>query len=545
MTNNLINIILATCLLFSSLNLTAEQITPSSSKAEAQFLAGEACLKQASTACAMAALAKIPSSSPYAKLLQGEIAYTNQALDQALQLLLPLQAETQFSTTAKISLHQYLAKAFTKLQDTEQTLVHLLQVDLALSITASNNQKDAITATQTQIWELLSKLDQNELLAMRGNNTDDNFQGWVDLALAAKNQDLTSSLTGWQINYPDHTAATLASNLQQPNANQNASLAVKLPSSGDIEISYRPASDMDSARAEAFKAGLTAALAHQGLKNAIQIYTPSNNGADNQEQNPSDGNTETPQTDTQYAIALDFSQTTDAANATLHQQASPQTLTLGLYLNEEAEQLVKFAAKNAINHVAILTTDSIASAEMLKCFNTAWQQAFNLNAEHNSFNIITLPQSIAANDPSLLDIQTKINVKAHDMILLALPAADARVIKPYLNVGTPTLAFSNIHENATDPALNTVRFVEIPFLLPSNTQFTAYQSGADALTSNDLSRWYALGVDSLSILATTLLASEKEVLLNGLSGKISIKHGSITRQPSMARFTYEGISQEQ
>ncbi|TFW70404.1 hypothetical protein C3Y98_11090 [Methylotenera oryzisoli] len=553
MTNNLINIILATCLLFSSLNLAAEQISPSSSRGETQFLAGEACLKQANTACAMAALAKIPSSSPYAKLLQGEIAYTNQALDQALQLLLPLQAETQFTTAAKISLHQYLAKAFTKLQDAEQTLVHLLQVDLTLSATANNSQKDAISANQTQIWDLLSKLDQTELLAMRGNNSDDNFQGWVDLALAAKNQDLSNSLKSWQINYPDHAATALANNLQQSSANQNAPQALKLPSAEAIAISYVPTSDADNPKAEAFKAGLTTALALHGLNNAIQIYTIDNGAnndqdkdnhvTDNQGQSLPDDNTKIPEADTPYAISLDF--TNGTANAATSQTNNHQTLTLGLHLEEEAEQIVKFAVKNAISHVAILTTESFTSAQMLKCFSTAWQKAFNLSAEHNNFNIITLPQNIAANDPGLLDIQTKINAKAHDMVILALPAADARIIKPYLNAGTPTLAFSNIHETATDPALNTVRFVEIPFLLPSNTQFTAYQSGAASLPTNDLLRWYALGADALPILIATQQASEKEVLLNGLSGKFSIKRNSITRQLSMARFSYEGINQEQ
>ncbi|HEY0841516.1 penicillin-binding protein activator [Methylotenera sp.] len=553
MTNNLINIILATCLLFSSLNLAAEQISPSNSKAEVQFLAGETCLKQANIACAMAALAKIPSSSPYAKLLQGEIAYTNQALDQALQLLLPLQAETQFSTAAKISLHQYLAKAFAKLQDAEQALVHLLQVDLALSNTAGNNQKDAISANQAQIWDLLSKLDQNELLAMRGNNTDDNLQGWVDLALAAKNQDLSSSLKSWQINYPDHSATALASSLQRPSSNQNAPQLLKLASGDAITISYLPTSDANNARVDAFKAGLIAALAVHGLNNAIQIYTPDNqdndsqgtdnHSADNQEPSLPDGNTTPPQPNTAYAIHLDFAN--DTANAATPQKSNHQTLTLGLHLNEEAQQIVKFAVKNAINHVAIITNESFASAEMLKCFSTAWQQAFNLNAEHNSFNIITLPQNISANDLGLLDIQTKINAKAHDMVILALPTTDARIIKPYLSVGTPTLAFSNIHETTPDPALSNVRFVEIPFLLPASTQFSAYQSAAATLSSNDLLRWYALGVDALPILVATQQTSEKEVLLNGLSGKFSIKHGSITRQPSMARFSYEGISQEQ
>ena len=551
MTNNLINIILATCLLFSSLNLAAEQISPTNNKtdnkAEAQFLAGEACLKQSNIACAMTALAKIPSSSPYAKLLQGEIAYSSQSLDQALQLLLPLQAESQLSASAKISLHQHLAKAFAQLQDSEQALLHLLQVDLALSATSGNNQKDAITANQGQIWGLLSKLDQGELLAMRGNNTDDNLQGWIDLALAAKNQDLSSSLKSWQINYPDHAAATFANSLQLPNTKQNATQALKLPTADAITISYLPTSDADNERVEAFKTGLSAALAQQGLENAILIYTATNNNPDNQEQNLANNNiqaaqnTEVTLANSPYAITLDFGLAADAAT---QQQTSPQALTLGLDLYAEAAQLAKFAAKNAIHDVAILTTESTTSIQMLRSLNAAWQQVFNLSTEHNNFNVITLAQNIAVNDTSLLDIQSKINAKAHDMVILALPAADARIIKPYLNAGTPTLGFSNLHETDTDPVLNSVRFVEIPFLLPANIQFRAYQSTAAAQSSNDLLRWYALGVDALSILAASQQVNDKEVLLNGLSGTISVQRGNITRQPAMARFTYEGVSQE-
>lgn len=534
MTNNLINIILATCLLFSSFNLAAEQISSTNNKtdnkAEAQFLAGEACLKQSNIACAMTALAKIPSSSPYAKLLQGELAYSKQSLDQALQLLLPLQAESQLSNAAKISLHQHLANAFAQLKDPEQALLHLLQVDLALSATPNSNPKDAITANQGQIWGLLNKLDQGELLTIRGNNTDDNLQGWIDLALAAKNQDLSNSLKSWQINYPDHAAAAFASSLWLPNTKQNAMQTLKLPSADAITISYRPASDADIERVEAFKTGLSTALAEQGLENAILINTESSNNADHQEQSLANS---------PYAITLDFGL---AANAATQQQTSPQTLTLGLDLYAEAAQLAKFAAKNAIQNIAILTTESITSTQMLKSLNAAWQQVFNLSTEHNNFNVITLTQNITANDTSLLDIQSKINAKAHDMVILALPVADARITKPYLNAGTPTLGFSNLHETDTDPVLNSVRFVEIPFLLPANTQFRAYQSTAAALGSNDLLRWYALGVDALSILAASQQANE--ILLNGLSGSISVQHDNITRQPAMARFTYEGVSQE-
>lgn len=540
MTNNLINIILATCLLFGSLNLAAEQITTSSNKAEAQFLAGETCLKQANTACAMTALAKIPSSSPYAKLLQGEIAYHKQALDQALQLLLPLQSETQLMTEAKTSLHQYLANAFAQLQDTEQTLVHLLQLDIALTTTPASLQKNAIALNHAQIWGLLTKLNQNELLAIRGNNTDEHFQGWVDLALAAKHQDLNNSLKTWQISYQDHPALTFSNTLQIQNAEQT----LKLPSADDIVITYKPASATDSARAEAFKLGLHSTLSHHGLNNTIHIHASTNDEADHTEQDVSGTEVETPLVNP-YLVALQFDQDVDETEPVKHQATTHQTLTLGLHLNDEAEQIVKFAFNNAISRVAILTTEDESSAARLKHFNTAWQKAFNLNQDHNTFNIITLPQHITASDPSLPDIQTKISAKAHDMVLLAMPAADARTIKPYLNVGTPTVAFSNLHETSPDPALNAVRFVEIPFLLQSNAELSMHQNMIAQLNSNDLLRWYALGVDTLPILIATQQSSEKEVILNGLTGKISVMHGKAARQPSMARFTYEGITKEQ
>jgi hypothetical protein len=544
MTNNLINIILATCLLFSSLNLAAEQIGTSNHKAEAQILVGETCLKQANTACAMAALAKIPSSSPYAKLLQGEIAYHNQALDQALQLLLPLQSETQFTTEAKTSLHQYLANAFAQLQDTEQTLVHLLQVDIALSKTQAAQQTNATALNHAKIWDLLNKLNQNELLAIRGNNTDDHFQGWVDLALAAKHQDLNNSLKTWKISYQDHPAVAFSSTLQTHNAAQT----LKLQSDNVIAITYKSASVANSARVEAFKLGLQTALSHHGLNNTIHISASTNDEPDNHEQNLSvtetEAETESPLVNP-YLIELQLDHNTDETEPFKHQATTHQTLTLGFNLKDEAEQIVKFASNNAISRVAILTTEDETSAAILNHFSTAWQKAFNLNEDHDTFNIITLPQHITASAPSLLDIQTKISTQPHDMVLLALPATDARTIKPYLNAGTPTVAFSNLHEASPDHALNTVRFVEIPFLLPSNAEFPAHQNAVTLLKSNDLLRWYALGVDALPMLIASQQSNEKEVIINGLTGKISVSRGMMTRELSMARFTYEGITNEQ
>jgi len=113
MTRKLFNAILATCLLFGSLYLpahaaeankasTAEVKLSARKSPGAHFQDGNTCLEQANIACAKLALANIPSLSPYAKLLQGGIALHEQRVDDAMLLLLPLQAEKDISVEAKL-----------------------------------------------------------------------------------------------------------------------------------------------------------------------------------------------------------------------------------------------------------------------------------------------------------------------------------------------------------------------------------------------------------------------------------------------------------
>ena len=119
MTKKLFNTILTICIAFGSLNLHAEQVSkatsanvklPAKKSPEAYFSDGNTCLKQSDITCAKLALVGIPSSSPYAKLLQGSIAFAEQQVDKSLLLLLPLQAEKNLNAEAKITLHQYPGK---------------------------------------------------------------------------------------------------------------------------------------------------------------------------------------------------------------------------------------------------------------------------------------------------------------------------------------------------------------------------------------------------------------------------------------------------
>ena len=78
---------------------------------EARYLAGRACLQQADTPCAQVELAGMPPNSPYANLLEAQIAASQQDFDAALRLLTPLQANGSLMPQANASLHATLAQA--------------------------------------------------------------------------------------------------------------------------------------------------------------------------------------------------------------------------------------------------------------------------------------------------------------------------------------------------------------------------------------------------------------------------------------------------
>src|SRR3546814_573934 len=76
---------------------------------ETRFIQGLECLKQSDLGCAQLAAAGIPSQSPYAKVLTGNIAAAQGDFDTAFRLLLPLRVNSELSPKAIASLPTSLA----------------------------------------------------------------------------------------------------------------------------------------------------------------------------------------------------------------------------------------------------------------------------------------------------------------------------------------------------------------------------------------------------------------------------------------------------
>ncbi|HEY9268775.1 MAG TPA: penicillin-binding protein activator [Methylotenera sp.] len=555
MTKKLFNAILSTCLLFSSLYLPAQAETANKAASarpsaqikkspETNFLDGDTCLKHANTACAKLALANIPSTSAYAKLLQGSIAFSEKQTDKALLLLLPLQTEENLIPQAKISLHQYLASAFESLDDAQQAIQHLIQAETSASTSEIKDAQTTIAAIHDQIWAMLSKLEQAELIALRGNNTDNTFQGWIDLRLAASNQDLNSSIAGWSTSYPDHSAQMFAKTLTATDNKEPTQLA-SLTSEGSIALIMPLTTETYAANAEAFKLGLETALIKLGLQNEVKTYPSTENQQDMDEMYTlakDEGNA--------YFIIPSFN-SGEAAHNQIKQAETGNIVYIAPTLDDEARHIADFALSRGMQNITIISTDNMSSKRMTESFQSAWQSRANQEHSSDSVTIITLTDNISATDNSLFELKSQLAAKMPDMILLAMPATEIRMVRPHLQISIPTMTFSNANEIIDDAgsyhALNAVRLFDIPYLLlASQPPYKDYDASNTNLSSNALLRWFALGVDSLQLLISAQKLPDREISISGLSGMLTVDSaGNIQRQLSLARFTHNGIETEQ
>ncbi|PKO45907.1 MAG: hypothetical protein CVU29_08070 [Betaproteobacteria bacterium HGW-Betaproteobacteria-22] len=538
MTRKLFSSILSICLLFGSLYLPAQAQTQNQTP-HALYSEAKACLSRHNLACAKVTLAKISSHSAYAKLLQGSIALYQQQLDESLSLLLPLQTEPNLIDTAKIDVHEYLANIFERIDDPHQALQHLITIEYMLPHSTSDNLPQIISQHQQKIWTLLNSLNQDQLLSIRGNNTDHNLQGWIDLSIAARNQDLAQSIAGWSLNYTDHPARTFGLSLT---ATSRAIAPQLISAHKNIAILLHSSSADEIAKANAFQSGLQSALNKYGLPNNINIYanTPA-----------PDDNPANLDLAHQYHLAK---QAGDAFLITLHPENLPDDVPpkmtehifhLHLALNEQTLSLIKFAKTHAIERILIIASEDAPSQDKVKDFQQTWQADADQNLHQDSLKIINLPSNIEASDTSLLELKSHIGTTKHDMILLTISARDTSIIKPHLDISTPTLAYADINDSSFEGTLNAIRFADIPFLLPSaDPTFQDYHAEASALPTNELIRYFALGVDSLQLLSASGKTSDHAQIINGLTGRLSIQDHHISRQLPMARFTFDGITLE-
>lgn len=511
--------------------------------AEAAFSDGLNCLKFADITCAQLALVNIPSQSANAKILAGGIAILQGDDDLAFRLLLPLDADNTLQPTARASLHASLSLAYEKLPDIQRAITQKILEEQTLI--SSDASPLALKQTQTKLWQLVTSLNKNQLIELRGASAEANLQGWIDLALTQQEQ---TSITDWQKAYPDHSANALAISLIQVNPAIKTNtrqqpltgkVALLLPKNDEKQVAIA------LALIQGFKASAIIDNSAIGKSSAVKstaeinTYTaPNNDITSTYDLAINDG--------ANYVVVIGFGNINIAhalnmptllINYTPHKPSLSKNLyILSQSLDEEALLLANNAHAFGMQNVLIVNEGLSNSDELTAAFNETWQQ---LSGQASK-------QLKVSSDSSLLDIKTQISALQVDMILIAGDANFARKIRPYLDVATPTFGFSTLYEGTPnsplDSMLNAIRFVDYPWLLKP-TDFKAYEALAHEVPQDAISqRGFALGSDAYQVLSKLTQEPIQSTSFDGLTGKILInEQGEITRVPSIGIFNNSGV----
>lgn len=528
------------------------------SAAESNFSEGIECLQRPDIVCAKVALQKIPPQQIYAKILEAAIAAAENDTDKTFRLLLPIQVsgaadDPALLPQATASLHASLALAYDHQADPLRSLQQRIQAGHYWQIAGQKNHAQ-IEQNQRLIWNGLASLDKSQLVEMRGESISTSIQGWVDLALIARDQpDLRQAVADWRKVYPDHGANTdlvleLAANstpTAAPASNKSAvnKVALLLPFAS---ATFHPAAD-------AIERGFMAARNTAGDETEVVIY-PTNGDREsiNQiyRQAIDDGASFivgplTRDEVTALAISRTAAGKLEVPTLVLNQSESSFALenlySLGLSVDTEAAQIARITRDFGLQTAIIIAADNPVASRMAQSFSDAWQAEGGRLLLQIDINEQTAPE----------DLQSRLQAQPADLLILATEPELARTIRAFLDITTPTYGFSHIYTGVNyepeDTALLAVRFIDLPWMLGNGDGgFDAYSEAAADLPQGMMQRWFALGADAHQVFSALAARPGMPVTIRGLTGRIEITpDGNIRRTLALGQFTSDGVVLEQ
>ncbi|TSA48628.1 MAG: penicillin-binding protein activator [Nitrosomonadales bacterium] len=510
-----------------------------------RFLDSRACLQRGDTPCAQVALAGINPASPYAKILDAQLAAVRGDLDTALRLLIPLQAETGLLPQAYASLHATLAQAYAGQENLLRTVEQRTLAEPFL------DGPEEIRENQAQLWNLLARQPRELLVEMRGESPNPVVQGWVDLALAysAAGQG-NHDLDRWRAAYPDHPANEELLRMIAAAAAAAAPAINAVKVNGKVALLLPLDAPDYAAAAQAVLAGFKTAHSVVGYPVNIQIY-------------PTDGTAEGTVLAYQHAL-LDGAQfvvgplvrievetlaaggLVTAPTLALNQPESgaklpEHLLAYGLAVEIEARQAAQAARHAGLQTATVLCADTPLARRMAQAFILEWRAQ-----DGGTPRQLDLPA-----DDKLDELKANMAAQPTDVIFLAADASDARRVRPHLDPSIPTFGISHIYDgdaaSAQNQTLNAVHFVDMPWLLDSdNSEFALYRPNAAEFGKGWPQRWFALGADAYRLLPfLSGKTTPGKPLLHGLSGNISLgEDGRFTRDLITGQFRADGVAVE-
>jgi uncharacterized protein len=203
--------------------------------------------------------------------------------------------------------------------------------------------------------------------------------------------------------------------------------------------------------------------------------------------------------------------------------------TISLSLELEARQAALLAVESGMRSALVIDSPSAISRRVREAFEREWTRAAG--------EVRHIPYGGSPVDAAL--VRERIAASRVDMVFLALDAADAVAVRPYISGMLPVYATSLSVNPRAEPLVNLdlegLRYLEMPwFIQPDHPAVMVYPRPT-SLVGVDQERLYALGIDAFRIALLLLGAQSRPLVLDGVTGRISLEPGNhFVRQLSAA-----------
>ena len=512
--------------------LAAAEAAASPEREKNQLAAVRLLLEQQQLELAGQLLATIPADLPpqlYATLIElqarllvrrGEYAEAMNRLDDSGLLAI----DSQLQADQQIRLARLRARVLGLNGDYLASAQQRIFIDSQLSGTEQRNNRDAL-------WRALTNVPVNELQNFIPLAFSDDYRGWLELALIAKdNQDDLDTqiqrLDEWQQRRPNHPAADPLPGglalLRELAANRPQRVALLLPLSG-------PLAPFGQAIRDGFVAAYYRARDRGSKVPVLRIYDSLQETdfmAVYQRAVTDGAELIIGPLDKQQLSSLFTRQTlpvTTLALNRLDDGLPPLGLfQFGLAPQDEARQAADLAFNDNRHRALVIAPDSEWGDRVSASFDARWNELGgkivastrfsgqeDLSSSIKNALLLQESESRARQLQSLLGQRLEFEPRRRedvDMVFLLARPQEARSIKPLLAFhyagDIPVYSTSRIYEGYPQPEkdrdINGVRFVDMPWLLEQRDPLQELIN--DELEQNEAyQRMYALGVDSFQL----------------------------------------------
>lgn len=203
--------------------------------------------------------------------------------------------------------------------------------------------------------------------------------------------------------------------------------------------------------------------------------------------------------------------------------------TISLSLENEARQAALLAVEIGLRGAIVIHSNSPISRRVRDAFEREWTRAAG--------EVRRVPYGGNPEEAAL--VRERIAASRGDMVFLALDAAEAVAVRPYISGMLPIYATSLSVNPRAEPIVNLdlqgLRYVEMPWFIHPDHPAVMVYTQPKGLVNVDQERLYALGIDAFRIAVLLLSAQSRNPTLDGVTGRISLDPGGhFVRQLSAA-----------